>query len=368
MEVRISTRTVVRVFFVIIALLALVALVNAVQSTLLLIFIAAFLAVALGPAVDFFVRRRLPRALAILVVYILIGLTIFGVGLLIVPPIVDQVQQLSEDIPGYLEDLRQNERFREYDDRYDVTNQLTEQAATLPRRLGDAAGTLQAVTVGALSAVFQLITVLTLTFFMLLEGQRLTGLLLRLFGRGREDETRDVAERIYKSTSGYVAGALFITTINGVLTFVVLTILDVPFAVPLAVLMAFLGLIPLVGASIGGAIIAVVTVFTGFPTATIVWVIFNVVYQQVENNVLQPFVYKRAVNVPPLLVIVGILIGTNLLGVLGALVAIPVVAAVQTILREIFPRFFEDDGGLREDEPPPADEVPPPVETGAVTA
>jgi len=366
-EVRIATRTVVRVFFILAGLVALVALLNAVRSTLLLVFIAAFLAVALGPAVDFLTQRRLPRPVAILLVYLLIAAVVFGVGLLIVPPIVEQVQELSEDIPGYLDDLRENRRFREYDDRYDITMQLNEQAATLPRRLGDAAGTLQAVTVGALSAIFQLITVLTISFFILLEGDRLTNLLLRLFGRGREDETRMVAERIYRSTSGYVAGALLITTINGVLTFIVLTIIDVPFAVPLAVLMAFLGLIPLVGATIGGAIIAVVTLFTGFPTATIVWVIFNVIYQQVENNVLQPFVYKRAVNVPPLLVIVGILIGTNLLGVLGALVAIPVVAAIQTILREIFPRLFEEDGGLRQDEPP-ADDVPPPVETGVVTA
>jgi predicted PurR-regulated permease PerM len=366
-EVRIATRTVVRVFVILAALVAFVALLYAVRSTVQLVFIAAFLAVALGPAVDFFARRRrFPRPAAILLVYVLIGLTIFGVGLLIVPPIVEQVQQLSNDIPGYLHDLRGNGRFRDYDDRYDITKQLNAQAATLPKRLGDAAGTLQAVTVGVFSAIFQLITVLTITFFMLLEGERLTALLLRLFGRGRENETRAIAERIYKSTSGYVAGALFITSVNGVLTFLVLSLLGVPFAVPLSVLMAFLGLIPLVGATIGGVIIALVTVFTGFPTDTIVWVVYIVVYQQVENSVLQPFVYKRTVNVPPLLVIVGILVGSSLLGVLGALVAIPVVAAIQTILRELFPRFFEDDGALREDKPDPTD-VPPPVET-ATTA
>ncbi len=147
-----------------------------------------------------------------------------------------------------------------------------------------------------------------------------------------------------------MTGALTITTINGVLTFCILTLLGVPFAVPLAVLMSFFGLIPLVGATIGGVIILVVTLFTDFPQATIIYGVFLILYQQVENNVLQPFIFKRTVNVHPLAVIVGILSGSALLGVVGALVAIPVVAAVQIILREFFAR----------PEPPRAELEPPP--------
>ncbi len=212
------------------------------------------------------------------------------------------------------------------------------------------------------NAAFQLLTILTMTFFLLLDGRRMAHFLIRRFGRGREAQLHGVARRIYKSTSGYVAGALTITSINGFLTFVILSILGVPFAVPLAVLMSFFGLIPLVGATIGGVIILVVTLFTDFPSATIVYGIFLVIYQQVENNVLQPFIFKRTVNVHPLAVIVAILAGSSVLGVVGALVAIPIAAALQIVLREWFgeeppPPTLE---GLPPVEPDPPPEMPPP--------
>lgn len=330
-----SLQTIARVFFTLVALAALTYLLYRVRSTIGLVLIAIFLAVALGPAVDLFDRRlRMPRGLAILGVYVLIALGIFGVGLLIVPPIVDQVDGLSGDIPGYLQDLRDNDTFREYDDKYDITVKLREQADNLPQRLGDAAGALQSVTVGAFSAIFQLITVLTITFFLLLDGSRIMDVVFRRT-RHREPRVRAVAGEIYRAVSGYVAGSLAIAAIAGVTTYVVLTLLGVPFAVPLAVLMAFLDLIPLIGATIGGALILLVTAFTDFPTATIVWGAFFILYQQVENNVLQPAVYRRTVDVPPLLVIVSILMGASLLGVLGALVAIPVAATIQILVRDV---------------------------------
>ena len=135
-----------------------------------------------------------------------------------------------------------------------------------------------------------------------------------------------------------MAGNFIISVIAGLVTYVTLEILGVPFTVPLSVLMAFLDLIPLVGATIGGITIGLVTVFNDFPTATIVWAVVFIVYQQVENNVIQPVVYRRTVNVPPLAVIVAILIGSSLLGVLGALVAIPVAAAVQIVAKDVWRR------------------------------
>ncbi|MEA2149543.1 MAG: hypothetical protein QOD69_1373, partial [Solirubrobacteraceae bacterium] len=174
-------------------------------------------------------------------------------------------------------------------------------------------------------------------------------------GRDHEERLRGILERIYKSTSGYVAGALTITSINGFLTFIVLSILGVPFAVPLAVLMSFFGLIPLIGATIGGVVILLVTLFTDFPSATIVYGIFLILYQQFENNVLQPFIFKRTVNVPPLAVIVAILAGSSVLGVVGALVAIPIAAALQIVIKEYY-----DGPPTVPDDPPPADEPPPP--------
>jgi len=334
--VTLTTRSIAKVFFTLVALMAFVYVLYVVRSVVLLVFIAGFLAVALGPAVDFFSRRRLPRAAAILLVYLLILGAIVGVGLLVVPPVVDQVDQLADDVPGYLADLRANDTFREYDDKYDLSQKLNEQATGLPSRLGDAAGALQAVTVGVFSAGIQLITVLTMSFFLLLDGRRFVEFVVRFRGRRGAERLQPLAEEIYKSTAGYVAGALTLGTIAGVSAFVVLTILDTPFAVPLAVLMFFLDLVPLVGATIAGLLIAIVTAFTDFPTDLIVWVVFFLIYQQIENNVLQPMVYRRAVSVSPLLVIVSILVGSSLLGVLGALVAIPVAAAIQIAVRDLW--------------------------------
>jgi predicted PurR-regulated permease PerM len=348
-----TTRQIARILVTGAAVGGLLYLLVQIRSTLLLLAIAIFLAVALGPAVDRF-SRRLPRAASILLVYVLILLVFSGVLALVVPPVINGASGLSRDIPNYIQDLRKNDRIAKFDNKYDITTRLQEEAKKLPAKLGDAAGALQSVAAGAFNAAFKLLTILTMTFFLLLDGQRMAAFVIRRLGGEHRHRMHDVAARIYKSTAGYVAGALTITSINGLLTFLVLTILGVPFAVPLAVLMSFFGLIPLVGATIGGVIILIVTLFTDFPQATIIYGIFLIVYQQVENNVLQPFIFKRTVNVHPLGVIFAILAGSSILGVVGALVAIPVAAAIQITLREFFGEAPDMDAG------PPAVDAPEP--------
>jgi predicted PurR-regulated permease PerM len=333
-----TTRTVVRLVLTVVATLALLYMLYQVRSVLLLVFIAVFLAVALGPGVGFFRRRGVPRGLSILLVYVLLASGIVGVGLLIVPPIVTQVDQLAKDIPGYVQDLRNNKQFRKYDDKYHISDKINEQAAKLPSHLGDAAGALKSITVGVFGALVQLVTVLTMTFFLLLDGERLAGFLLRLRGPEHEERYRAIASDVYRSIAGYVAGNLMISVVAGLVAYITMLILDVPFAVPLAVLMAFLDLIPLVGATLGGLAIGIVTAFHDFPTDTIIWAVVFIVYQQIENNVIQPVVYRKTVNVPPLMVIVAILIGGSLLGILGALVAIPIAATVQIVVRDVWQR------------------------------
>ena len=356
-----TTRQIARILFTVAALCGLLYLLVQVRNTLLLLGIAIFLAVALGPAVDFFVRRlRLPRAAAILVVYLMIIFVFGGVLALIVPPVVNGATDLSRDIPGYVTDLRDNDTIRDFDNKYDVTSKLQDEAEKLPDKLGDAAGALQSIAAGVVNAAFQLLTILTMTFFLLLDGRRIANFLITRFGRHREERLHGVAERIYKSTSGYVAGAMTITSINGILTFIVLTILGVPFAVPRAVMMSFFGLIPLGGATIGGVLILIVTLFTDFPSATIIYGIFLILYQQVENNVLQPFIFKRTVNVPPLAVIVAILAGSSVLGIVGALVAIPIAAALQIVFKEYYADQTTVSGTvILPDEVPPPDAPPP---------
>ncbi|MDP1850325.1 MAG: AI-2E family transporter, partial [Solirubrobacteraceae bacterium] len=213
-----TTRHIARILFTVAGLSALLYLLVQVRSTLLLLGIAIFLAVALGPAVDFFARRGLPRAGAILVVYLLIIFVFGGVLSLIVPPVVNGATDLSRDIPGYVGDLRESKTIRDFDNKYDITSKLQEEADKLPDKLGDAAGALQSIATGVVNTGFQLLTILTMTFFLLLDGRRIANFVITRFGRHREERLRGVAERIYKSTSGYVAGALTITSINGILT------------------------------------------------------------------------------------------------------------------------------------------------------
>ena len=365
---QLSTRTIVRVFFTLVALGVLLYTLYLVRSVLGLLLIAVFLAVALGPAVDRIKRLKLPRAASIIAVFLSLFLAIFLIGLIVVPPIVDEVGAFADDVPNYIDDIRANDTLRDYDDKYDITKKLEDQASSLPSRLGDAAGALQAVTVGVFSTVLQLVTVLTITFFLLLDGGRIVNFILAQTRTHHQARMRAVAADIYGATGGYVAGALTLATAAGLSTYILLSILNVPFAVPLAVLMAFFDLIPLVGSTIGGVLVGLVTLFADFPQDTLVWVVFVVAYQQVENNVLQPLVYRRAVNLHPLAVITAILIGSNLLGVLGALVAIPIAAAIQITLKDIWanrPSSVIDPAGGRlvtagGDLPPREVELPDP--------
>lgn len=353
-----SFRTIARVFLTLVGLSLGLYVLWQVRNVVLLLLIAVFLAVALGPAVESVQRIRLRRGPAILLVFLFLFLTVFTVASLVVPPIVDQVENFVDDVPVYIEQARANPTLREFDDEYNVTASLQEQAQTLPSRLAGAAGALRSVTVGVLSTLIQLITVLTVTFFLLLDGRRITTFLFGLLAPDREARYRRVGEDIYHSVGGYVAGALTLAGLSGVASWLVLTILGVPFSVPLAVLMAFGSLIPLVGATIAGVLVGIVTLFEDFPRDTIIWIVFNLAYQQLENNVLQPQVYQRTVNLHPLAVIVAILIGSSLLGVLGALVAIPIAAAVQIVVRDAWEHRAR--GGLVvETDRPPSVLMPP---------
>jgi predicted PurR-regulated permease PerM len=145
---------------------------------------------------------------------------------------------------------------------------------------------------------------------------------------------RNALDRMGKAVGAYVGGVLAQATLAAVLAYIVLAILGVPFAAALAIIIFFADLVPLVGATIGALLVGIVTLFGDFPTATIVWVIYSIVYQQVENTLIQPQIQRRAVDVHPFVVLVAVLFGSTLLGVLGALVAIPVAASLQIAIRE----------------------------------
>lgn len=345
-RVTVSARTIAKIFLVSLGLGALAWLAWQSRQAIGLVVISVFLAIALGPPVDFFENRtRMPRWLSILVVYTLLLAAIVLIGLVIVPPIVSGVQQLGHEIPQKVEELKNAGWIRDLNNRYDVVDKLSESVSGLPNQLGTAAGTLRSITVGALSAFVQLVTVLTLVFLWLLDGPRIVRWLTAQARAEHHERVERFAADIYRVVSGYVIGNFLISFAAGSVTYLTLILLGIPFAAPLAIFMAFMDLIPLVGASIGGGLIAIVCAALGdFPWDPVIWLVVLTAYQQVENNMLQPIVYRRTVSVPPLLTIVSVLVGAALLGVLGVLLAIPIAAMLQVIARDVWPEVQKRRG------------------------
>ena len=319
--------------------------------------IAAFLAIALSGPVNL-LGRRMRRGVAIAIVYVGLLVVPIGIGAVVFPPIVNGVDELARNAPTYANDVsdfvQDNGRLRKINEDYNVTDKLEQEAGKLPGRLGNAATVLSNVGLGIVNSIFALVTILIFTAFMLGSGRGWILAGLRYLPEQRAYRIQRVLHRSASAVGSYVAGALFQALVAGVLSFAVLTILGVPFAAPLAVLIFFLDLIPLIGATVGAVIVGVVTLFSDFPADTIVWVVWAILYQQIENNVIQPQIQKRAVDINPFLVIVSVLFGGTLLGVLGALVAVPAAASIQIALRE-----YADLRGIRPREEETPDEAPP---------
>jgi predicted PurR-regulated permease PerM len=347
-----STRGIVRIVLTVIACVLALYLIYLLRRPLTWIFIAGFIAIALSGPVAF-LRRWMKRPVAVALVYV--GLILVPVLIIasLVPPIVTQGNNLAQSLPDYARDLTEfvqgDSRLRQLEEDYDITGKLEEQAAKLPARLGDAAGVLGDIGVGVVNSLFAAITIIVLSLFMLNSAR---GWLDKFADRYPPDRARwmkSLYDRIGATVGNYVAGALLQATIAGALAWIMLSILGVPYALPLAVVVFLLDLVPLVGATLGAVIVGVVTLFSDFPIDTIIWVIFSVIYQQVENTVIQPRIQARAVAVHPFVVLVSVLFGSTLFGVLGALLAIPVAAAIQITIREV--NTFKDT---------PAEDLPPP--------
>jgi predicted PurR-regulated permease PerM len=353
----VSARLIAKIVLVSAAVLAGLYLLYLIRDVVGLVLIAVFFALAIAPAVNWLNDRKVPRGLAILLVYLSILAGIFGIGLVVVPPMVTGVNNLSQDLPGYVDDLNRNHTFRDYNRKYHIVGKLKEQARDLPSKLGDAAGTLRDVTVGVFSSLVELFSILVIAFFLLKDGPRMLAFGYRQLPGEREERVRRVANDLSDAIGGYVFGNFMISILAGLVAYVTLRILGVPFALPLAVLMGFFDLIPLVGATLGAIIVGIVVAFAvAFPLGVIVWALVQIAYQQIENNIVQPVVYGRTVEIHPLIIIVAVLIGAALLGILGALVAIPMAAGIQSLVRDLW--SFRQDGGAgpqSEPEPEPAE-------------
>ena len=350
----------VRIVLTIVAVVLSLYVIYLLRRPLTWIFIAGFLAIALSGPVSFLQQRGLRRGLSVALVYvgvILIPMMIFAA---LVPPIVEEGNNLAQSLPQYARDLsefvQQNARLRQLEADYDITGKLEEQAAALPSRLGDAAGVLSDIGVTIVNSLFAGITILVLSAFLINSGRGWLDLWADRYPPDHSRWLKTLYDRIGATVGNYVAGALLQATVAGVLSWLVLEILGVPYALPLAVVIFLIDLVPLVGATLGAIIVGVVTVFNDFPADTIIWAIWSIIYQQVENTVIQPRIQARAVAVHPFVVLVSVLFGSTLFGVLGALLAIPVAAAIQISIRE----YLAFRNTPAEDVPPPGVQPPAP--------
>jgi predicted PurR-regulated permease PerM len=330
-------RTILVVLGVALLFVLVLALVYLAWRVITWILIAVFLAAALNPAVEFAQRRGLGRGLAAGLVFLLALLVIAAFGFLLIPPLLEQVRRFVEDVPNIVEDITAGRGplgFLEED--YGIVERV--RSSIEEQGAGGILGvTAPAVAIaqGVLTAVIGAVTIAFLTFFMLLEGPRVVERFLGQLPEGTRVRWRRVGGNIYRTIGGYVTGNLTISVIAGIVTTIVLFAVGSDYAIALGLLVALLDLIPLAGATLAAIIVSLVMfVEVGFIQGVIV-VVFFVIYQQVENHVLQPLIYGRTVELSPLAVLVAILIGAELAGVLGALAAIPVAGSLQAIAREV---------------------------------
>jgi predicted PurR-regulated permease PerM len=325
-------RTVLVVIGILVASFLLLKVLWISRQVLSWIFIALFLTLALNPAVDRLERRIKRRGIATGTVFISALVAVALVGWLFIPTLVDQVNNFAHQVPNYLDDITKGRgRLGFLQEKYHLVDKARE---ALDKggasKLFGISGTALALAKGVVTAVLATLTIIFMTFFMLLEGPRWVERFFLLLKPASRQRWQAVGHDIYRTVGGYVTGNLLISLIAGTLTAIVLAIMNVPYAIALGLIVAILDLIPLAGATIAAILVGAVAFLHSIP-AGIVVVAFFIVYQQVENHVLQPIVYGRTVQLSPLVVLIAVLIGAELAGVLGALAAIPVAGAIQVI-------------------------------------
>ena len=309
----------------------------AIGSTLVLIVVAFFIAAGLNPSVEWIQGRGLRRRNAVIVVILAVlgALALFLVA--IVPVITDQVASITDNAPGWLDQLQNNGRVQQLDDEYQVIDKIRDYVTG-----GDFVSTLFGGALGVglavLGALFNGFIILVLTLYFLSSLATTKTALYRLAPASRRERVSKLGDRIIRSVGGYVSGAFVVAMCAGISSLIFLFSVGLgEYAVALAFVVALLDVIPMIGATIGAVIVTAIA-FAEDPKIGIACVIFYVIYQQVENYVIYPRVMSKSVDVPGSVTVIAALIGAALLGVVGALLAIPTAAALLMLTREVFVR------------------------------
>jgi predicted PurR-regulated permease PerM len=301
-------------------------------SILVLIFVALFLAIGLNPAVVKLRQWGLPRGLAVTTVTLTLLLLLCGGLFALVPPLVSQSTEFIDKLPGFIADLQRNQAIKDVVERYDLIERVQSVAnpGTVTNALGGVLGGAQLLA----GTVFNTLTVLVLTIYFMAAFDRIKDKAYELVPASRQARVRLLGDEILAKVGAYMVGALAIAVVAGISSWIFALIVGLAYPFALAVVVAICDLIPQIGATIGAVVVSIVGFATNL-TAGIACVIFFIVYQQVENYLIYPTVMRRSVKVSDLAAVVAALLGVALFGVIGALVAIPMVAAIQLIVREV---------------------------------
>ena len=317
----------------VLAVIAAAAAMYTVRGVLIQVLIALFVAISLDPAVRMLTRRGVRRGLAVLLIFV-VALGLMAVFLVaVIPALVHQFQVLVHNFPDYLAQLQdRSSRFRQLSDRFHVTSQIETFLASLPGRLGNG---LLGLTGRLFGALVSTLTVVVLTIYFMLDLPRLRRGLLRLLPRAHRPQSGRIADIIIDKVGGYMIGGIVTALIAGTSAFIVFTVLGVPYAVPLAIVVAVCDLIPMIGATLGAVIGVLVTLLATelWPTTVIVAGFF-LVYQQLENYLIVPRIQRSTISLSAAAVLLAALIGGTALGLLGAVMAIPVAAALKVVITE----------------------------------
>jgi predicted PurR-regulated permease PerM len=304
-----------------------------VEHELLLVLVSAFIAIGLDPAVGFLVRRGLRRAFAVATIAVLALGAVAGFVAAAVPPITAEATQLVKKAPDYVKQLNDsNSLLGRLNLQFHITERVKQQASG--GAVDAAGGLLHAGTV-LVSATFETIIVLVLVIYFLADLAQIKAAFYRLFPRHRRPRVGLLGDEVVSRVGGYVLGKLFTSIVALLGNYILLLILHVPYALVLSVLVGLLDLVPLIGGSIAGVIVVLVALATVSGTAAAIAAIYHVIYRIFADYVLNPRVLRRTVDVSPAVTIIAVLIGGSLLGIVGALVAVPVAAAFQLFLTEV---------------------------------
>jgi len=311
------------------------------RSVLILLLVSMFIAVGLNPLVEWFMRRGLKRGLSVGVVFLLMILAVVGVGFAIVPVVTDQVNSLIRNAPDWLDLLQKSKSLNELNNRYHYIQKAQnyiQDPALAQRAFGGILGVGKVVA----GALFNTFTILILTLYFLASLPSVKRAAYSLVPRPRRTRVSILGDEVLTRVGGYVSGQFMVALCAGVCMFIFLEIVGLgQYAVALAIVVMFCDFIPMVGGLIGVVIVALIGFTTGLWTGAIC-LAYGIVYQQIENYVIAPRIMRRAVDIPGAVTVIAALLGGALLGVVGALLAIPSAAAILLIIREVWVRKADD--------------------------